>query len=64
MSFSFVISNNVLDATKSFSVVLTNPEDVVGLPESLLKLTAEAAAADASAEQKRSRLLYVTFSLC
>ncbi|KAM7427756.1 hypothetical protein ABFA07_021165 [Porites harrisoni] len=38
-------SNNVLDATKSFSMVLTDPEDVAGLPLSLLKLTAEAAAA-------------------
>lgn len=39
-------SNNVLDATKAFSIVLTDPQDVVGLPESLLKLTAEAAATD------------------
>ena len=40
-----LFSNNVLDATKAFSVVLTNPEDVRGLPESLLQMTAQAAAA-------------------
>ena len=51
-------SNNVLDATKAFSLVLTDPEDVVGLPESLLLLTAEAAAADAHTDLKESRFKY------
>ena len=51
----FSNSNNVLDATKAFSLVLTDPEDVLGLPESLLLLTAEAAATDACADQKGSR---------
>jgi len=48
-------SNNVLDATKSFSMVLTNPEDVAGLPLSLLKLTAEAAAESTGASKEESR---------
>jgi len=47
-------SNNVLDATKAFSLVLTDAEDVLGLPESLLLLTAEAVAANAHAGQKGS----------
>lgn len=51
-------SNNVLDATKAFSLVLTDPEDVLGLPESLLLLTAEAAATDALAGQKEARFNY------
>jgi len=54
----FSNSNNVLDATKAFSLVLTDPEDVLGLPESLLLLTVEAAAADAHAGQKGSRFNY------
>jgi oligopeptidase A len=33
-------SNNVLDANKAFSLVLTEPEDVAGLPPSLLRLGA------------------------
>ncbi len=36
-------SNHVLDATKAFSLTLTKPEDVAGLPPSLLSLTAQAA---------------------
>ncbi|MGB3295051.1 MAG: M3 family metallopeptidase [Phormidesmis sp.] len=36
-------SNHVLDATKAFSLTLTEPEDVAGLPPSLLSLTAQAA---------------------
>ncbi|KAJ7340323.1 hypothetical protein OS493_003059 [Desmophyllum pertusum] len=48
-------SNNVLDATKAFSLVLTDPEDVAGLPESLLQMTAEAAAGEAHAKLKGSR---------
>lgn len=36
-------SNNVLDATKAFSLVLTEPGDVEGLPPSLLGLAAQAA---------------------
>lgn len=37
-------SNNVLDATKAFSLTLTTPEEVEGLPPSLLQLAAQAAA--------------------
>ena len=51
----FSNSNNVLDATKAFSLVLTDPEDVLGLPESLLLLTAEAAAVDVHTDLKESR---------
>lgn len=58
----FSNSNNVLDATKAFSLVLTDPKDVLGLPESLLLLTAEAAATDAPAGQIGSRFNY--FLLC
>jgi oligopeptidase A len=36
-------SNNVLDATKAFSLTLTKPEEVDGFPPSLLALTAQAA---------------------
>ncbi|MBD2258155.1 M3 family metallopeptidase [Pseudanabaena sp. FACHB-2040] len=36
-------SNNVLDATKAFSLTLTTPEEVAGLPPSLLALSAQAA---------------------
>ncbi|MFZ1029626.1 MAG: M3 family metallopeptidase [Limnoraphis robusta] len=35
--------NHVLDATKAFSLTLTEPEDVEGLPPSLLSLAAQAA---------------------
>ena len=38
-------SNNVLDATKAFSLTLTQPEDVEGLPPSWKALTAQAARA-------------------
>ena len=34
-------SNHVLDATKAFSLVLTTPDDIVGLPPSLLSLAAQ-----------------------
>jgi len=46
-------SNHVLDATKAFSLTLTQPEDVVGLPPSLLSLAAQAArdAADPDSSQ-------------
>jgi len=53
----FSNSNNVLDATKAFSLVLTDSEDVLGLPESLLLLTAEAAAVDANVGQRGSRFI-------
>jgi oligopeptidase A len=47
-------SNHVLDATKAFSLMLTQPEEVAGLPPSLLSLTAqsarEAGLADATPE--------------
>ncbi|MBD0267494.1 MAG: M3 family metallopeptidase [Cyanobacteria bacterium Co-bin8] len=36
-------SNNVLDATKAFSLTLTTPEEAAGLPPSLLALSAQAA---------------------
>jgi oligopeptidase A len=36
-------SNHVLDATKAFSLTLTTPEEVAGLPPSLLSLAAQAA---------------------
>ncbi len=36
-------SNHVLDATKTFSLTLTTPEEVAGLPASLLSLAAQAA---------------------
>ncbi len=36
-------SNHVLDATKAFSLTLTQPEEVEGLPPSLLSLAAQAA---------------------
>lgn len=38
-------SNHVLDATKAFSLTLTNPEEIDGLPPSLLSLAAQAARA-------------------
>ncbi|MEM9089788.1 MAG: M3 family metallopeptidase [Cyanobacteria bacterium P01_F01_bin.53] len=38
-------SNHVLDATKAFNLTLTQPEEVAGLPQSLLSLTAQAARA-------------------
>ena len=34
-------SNHVLDATKSFELILTQPEEVAGLPPSLLQLAAQ-----------------------
>jgi len=47
-------SNNVLDATKAFSMTLTHPDEVDGLPASLLAQAAQAArvegAEDATAE--------------
>jgi oligopeptidase A len=36
-------SNHVLDATKAFSLTLTTPEEVAGLPPSLLSLAAQSA---------------------
>ena len=39
-------SNNVLDATKGFNLTLTKPEDIEGLPPSLLALAAQAARED------------------
>ena len=47
-------SNNRLDATKAFALVLTSAEEIVGLPESALQLAADSARAagheDATAE--------------
>ncbi len=34
-------SNHVLDATKAFELILTQPDEVAGLPESLLQLAAQ-----------------------
>ncbi len=39
-------SNNVLDATKAFALVLTTTEEVQGLPASLLRLAAQSARAN------------------
>ncbi|ETV98044.1 hypothetical protein, variant [Aphanomyces invadans] len=39
-------SNNVLDATKAFSRIVTNKQDLDGLPPSVLQLLAQNAAAD------------------
>ncbi len=38
-------SNNVLDATKAYSLTLTKPEEIAGLPESLLAQAAQSARA-------------------
>ncbi|WNZ26533.1 M3 family metallopeptidase [Leptolyngbya sp. NK1-12] len=38
-------SNNVLDATKAFSLTLTQPDEIAGLPPSLVALAAQAARA-------------------
>ena len=38
-------SNNILDATKAFQLKLTTPEDIAGLPPSLLSLAAQTARA-------------------
>jgi oligopeptidase A len=43
-------SNNVLDATKAFSLTLTDPQEVDGLPPSLLAQAAQAAQADGHPE--------------
>src|SRR5262245_66253860 len=40
---STAFSNHVLDATKAFALTLDTPEDVEGLPHSLLQLAAQAA---------------------
>ena len=40
---STTFSNHVLDATKAFALTLDQPEDVEGLPSSLLQLAAQAA---------------------
>ena len=40
---STAFSNHVLDATKAFALTLDRPEDVEGLPPSLLQLAAQAA---------------------
>ncbi len=43
---STTFSNHVLDATKAFSMTLTSPEEVEGLPPSLLAQAAQAARLD------------------
>ena len=51
---STTFTNNVLDGTKAFSLLLTSPEQVAGLPSSALGMFAQAAKSkghpDASAE--------------
>ena len=54
-------SNNVLDATKAFTLVLTDPQDVRGLPETLLQMTAEAAAADTELRESRFLDFFVLY---
>ncbi|QUY41297.1 M3 family metallopeptidase [Acaryochloris marina] len=44
-TLSTQFSNHVLDATKAFNILLTNPKEVAGLPPSLLSLAAQAARA-------------------
>lgn len=45
-------SNNVLDATKAFELVLTDPSDVAGMPESALAMAAQSfAESQAAASQ-------------
>ena len=43
-------SNNVLDATKAFQLKLTQPEEIAGLPPSLLSLAAQTAKSEGEAE--------------
>jgi oligopeptidase A len=43
-------SNHVLDATKAFALTLERPEDVAGLPPSLVQLAAQAARAAGAAQ--------------
>ncbi|WP_417386561.1 M3 family metallopeptidase [Gimesia sp.] len=40
-SLSTKFANNVLDATKAFTLVITNADDVAGFPDSLKQLTAQ-----------------------
>ncbi|NJM97706.1 MAG: M3 family metallopeptidase [Phormidesmis sp. RL_2_1] len=47
-------SNHVLDATKAFSLTLTQLEEVAGLPPSLLSLSAQAAREAATTEAEKS----------
>lgn len=43
-------SNNILDATKAYSLLLSKKEDTDGMPRDLLSITAEAARADGHSE--------------
>ncbi|NJK35412.1 MAG: M3 family metallopeptidase [Oscillatoriales cyanobacterium SM2_2_1] len=45
-NLSTQFSNHVLDATKAFSMTLTQPEEIEGLPNSLLAIAAQAARLD------------------
>ncbi len=47
-------SNHVLDATKAFSLTLTDSENIAGLPPSLLSLAAQAARDDAEQNSDNS----------
>ena len=45
-SLSTKFGNNLLDATKAFSLVLRQPEDIEGLPDSFLEMASQSARAD------------------
>jgi oligopeptidase A len=49
-NLSTQFSNHVLDATKAFSLTLHTPEDIVGLPSSLLAFAAQSAREAGAAE--------------
>jgi oligopeptidase A len=49
-NLSTQFSNHVLDATKAFSLTLQTPEDIAGLPSSLLAFAAQSAREAGSAE--------------
>jgi oligopeptidase A len=50
-------SNNILDATKAFQLKLTTPEDIAGLPPSLLSLAAQTARSQGETERQQPKLV-------
>jgi oligopeptidase A len=50
-NLSTQFSNHVLDATKAFSLTLTEPADIEGLPESVLSLAAQVSGDEAATAQ-------------
>lgn len=52
-------SNHVLDATKAFELILTQPDEVAGLPPSLLQLAAQSFAQAAAKKAKERQTLGV-----